>query len=248
MHVLITGATSGIGEACARLFAAHGNTIVATGRRQARLDALQQDLGATHCHTLCFYVTDVDATRAALDSIPEAMRPLDLVINNAGKALGLDSFETSNWAHWDEMLAVNVRGFLAVAQWAAQHLKAAGGGHIINVGSIAGREVYPKGHVYCGTKHAVDAISRGMRQDLVAHHVKVSQIAPGLVDTEFSTVRFEGDTARAQAVYAGIQPLTAADVAQTIYWMATTPPHVHVADVLLLPTAQAASTVVHRKT
>jgi NADP-dependent 3-hydroxy acid dehydrogenase YdfG len=170
-----------------------------------------------------------------------------VVINNAGKALGLDSFETSNWAHWDEMLAVNVRGFLAVALWAAQHLKAAGGGHIINVGSIAGREVYPKGHVYCGTKHAVDAITRGMRQDLVTHHIKVSQIAPGLVDTEFSTVRFEGDTARAQAVYAGMQPLTAADVAKTIYWMATTPPHVHVADVLLLPTAQAASTLVHRK-
>lgn len=238
--VLITGATSGIGLACARLFAAQGWQVVATGRRADRLQALADETGAS---TLCFDVTDRQATLRALDSLLPDRLP-QVVINNAGKALGLDSFEDAQPDDWEDMIDTNIKGLLTVGQWAAQHLQP--GSHIVNVGSIAGREVYPKGHVYCGTKHAVDAITRGMRIDLLPRGIKVSQVAPGMVETEFSVVRFHGDEARASSVYEGVQPLSGEDVATTIHWMVTAPAHVNVADVLLLPAAQGASTVVLR--
>ncbi|MBX3101450.1 MAG: SDR family NAD(P)-dependent oxidoreductase [Bacteroidetes bacterium] len=246
MNILITGATSGIGQACAELFSQQGHRVIITGRRADRLAALQAALPSPS-HALCFDVSDKEATHQALNSIPEEYLPIHLLINNAGKALGLSEFADSSLADWEEMLDVNVRGMLYVAHWTANHMRRQGGGHIINVGSVAGREVYPKGHVYCGTKHAVDAITRGMRQDLVPYGIKVSQVAPGMVETEFSQVRFGGNAERARAVYTGMQPLTGADVAQTIAWMAAAPAHVNIADVLLLPATQASSTVVVRK-
>ncbi|MGI9017725.1 MAG: SDR family NAD(P)-dependent oxidoreductase [Euzebya sp.] len=240
-HVLITGATSGIGLACARAFAEHGANLTVTGRRADRLQQLAADLTGS-ITTLQFDVRDRDATIAALSDVP----PPDIVVNNAGLASGFGPVQEGDFADWDAMIDTNVTGLLNVTRTVVPGMITHGGGHIINIGSIAGREVYGGGAVYCASKHAVDALTKGLRLDLLGTGIKVSTVDPGMVDTEFSVVRFHGDRDRAAQVYEGVEPLSAADVAETVVWVADRPRHVQVAEVVIFPTAQASATTVHR--
>lgn len=242
---MVTGASSGIGAATARLFAQQGYKVIACGRRAERLQQLQQQFGDS-MYPLTFDVRRRADVFQAVESLPEAWQAIDILINNAGNAHGLDTIQDGNPDDWDAMLDINVKGLLYVSKAVMGGMIARGKGHIINVGSIAGKEVYPKGNVYCASKHAVDALTRGMLIDLNPHGIKVSSVDPGLVATEFSEVRFKGDTERASQVYQGYSPLTAADVADVIYFMATRPAHVNVSDLVLLPTAQASSTIVKK--
>lgn len=246
--VCITGATSGIGKATAELLAREGFCLVLCGRRQQRLEALQETLGKhTQIHTLHFDVGDKAAVFAALQSLPEAFLEIAVLINNAGNAHGRDPIDQGSVDDWEAMLDSNVKGLLYVSKAIIPQMVARKSGHIINIGSIAGKEVYPNGNVYCATKHAVDALTQGMRIDLNAHGIRVGAIHPGLVETEFSAVRFKGDTQRAAEVYQGFQPLTSEDIAALIHFTITRPPHVNIADVLVLPTAQASATVLHKE-
>ncbi len=243
----ITGATSGIGRATATLLGKNGFNIIATGRRQERLDELKAALEPhTTIHTLCFDVSNQQATSEAISSLPPAFEQIDLLINNAGNAHGLASFEDANMDDWNAMIDINVKGLLYVSQPIVKRMITQQHGHIINIGSVAGRETYPNGNVYCASKHAVDAINSSMRLDLNKHNIKVSQVAPGLVETEFSLVRFKGDESRSKQVYKKFEALQAEDIADLILYMATRPAHVNLADVLIFPTAQAASTIVHK--
>ncbi|REE05750.1 SDR family NAD(P)-dependent oxidoreductase [Marinoscillum furvescens] len=242
---LISGATSGIGKATANLLAAHYRLIIC-GRRADRLQELQSNL-PTDVKTLSFDVRDQAAVFAAIDGLPEEWKAIDLLINNAGNAHGLSFIHEGDIADWDAMIDINVKGLLYVSKAVLPHMIANKSGHIINIGSIAGVDVYPKGNVYNASKHAVDAISKGMRQDLHTHGIKVSEVKPGLVNTEFSEVRFKGDKTKADKVYEGFTPLSAEDIADTIRYIALAPAHVNIADVLILPTAQATSTMVHKK-
>jgi 3-hydroxy acid dehydrogenase / malonic semialdehyde reductase len=243
----ITGATSGIGEATARILGNHGFHLVLCGRRHDRLSRLSDELAAiTQVKTLTFDVRDKEAVHQAFQSLEEKWRSIDVLINNAGNAHGLAPIQDGTIADWDAMIDINVKGLLYVSDNIIPGMVARQSGHIINIGSIAGKEVYPNGNVYCASKHAVDAISKGMRMDLNPYGIKVSEINPGLVETEFSLVRFKGDEARAQSVYAGYQPLTAQDIAEIILFMVTRPPHVNLADIMVLPTAQASSTQVKK--
>lgn len=242
---LITGATSGIGEAAAHHLAAHYRLIIC-GRRADRLEALQIKL-ATETYALSFDVRDQSAVFDALENLPEAWKGIDLLINNAGNAHGLSYIHEGHIADWDAMIDINVKGLLYVSKAVLPGMVARQKGHVINIGSIAGVDVYPRGNVYNASKHAVDAISKGMRQDLNQHGIKVSEIKPGLVQTEFSEVRFKGDQEKADQVYKGFEPLTANDIAETIRYIALAPAHVNIADVLILPAAQATSTMVHKK-
>lgn len=244
--MLITGATAGIGEAAAEKFAAAGYRLILTGRRRDRLDALAARLPA-EALTLCFDVRDPEAVRAALDSLPAEWQQVDLLLNNAGLAAGLSPIHEGLLSDWEQMIDTNLKGLLYLTRAIAPQMVARRSGHIINIGSIAGKEAYLNGNVYCATKHAVDALTRCMRMDLVPYGIKVSNVAPGMVETEFSQVRFKGDTARAGKVYEGLQPLTAADIADVIYFVATCPPHVTINDILVMPTAQASVAVVHRQ-
>jgi serine 3-dehydrogenase len=241
-HVLITGATSGIGRACAHAFAQRGAVLTVTGRRGDRLAALADDLGGA-VRTLQFDVTDRRATEAALADVPVP----DVLVNNAGLASGLEPLQEGDWADWDAMIDTNVKGLLAVTRALLPGMIDRGRGHVVNIGSIAGHEAYPDGAVYCATKHAVTALTRAMRMDLLGTGVRVSTVDPGMVDTEFSLVRFHGDADRAAAVYEGLDPLTPEDVAETVVWVADRPRHVQVAEVVLLPTDQASATRVHRR-
>ena len=248
--ILITGATSGFGEACARKFAAAGGyDIIITGRRKERLEALQKELegaGATHTSAaaatrvlpLVFDVQDKDAVFSAIEGLPEAWKKIDILINNAGLALGRDYFDEASLDDWETMIDTNVKGLLYVSRAVMPHLIRQKG-HIINLGSVAGKEVYEKGNVYCGSKFAVDAISRSMRVDLLRHGIKVTAIHPGAADTEFSKVRFKGDEATAQKIYEGYTPLSAEDVADAIFYCATLPPHVCINEIVMTCTAQA---------
>ena len=213
--ILITGATSGIGKACAEKFAAAGHNIIITGRRQDRLDELSSALQSkfnVKVLSLCFDVQDKDAVSSALNNIPAECRKINILINNAGLALGRDSFEDADMQDWETMLNTNVHGLLYVSKAILPFMIEQGGGHIINMGSIAGKEVYEKGNVYCASKFAVDAISRSMRIDLMKHHIKVTSINPGAVETEFSLVRFKGEEAKAMAAYRGRDFVTPDDV------------------------------------
>lgn len=241
-HVLITGATSGIGLACARAFAAAGAVVTVTGRRADRLATLAEEL-ATTVTTLCFDVTDRSATQAALGGVDTP----DVLVNNAGLASGLDPLQSGDFADWDAMLDTNVKGLLHVTRTLLPGMVARGSGHVINIGSIAGHEVYPGGAVYCASKHATDALTKGMRHDLIGTGVKVSTVDPGMVETEFSLVRFGGDADRASKVYEGVDPLTPEDIAETVVWVADRPAHVQIAEVIVFPTAQVAATRVHRQ-
>lgn len=252
--ILITGATSGFGEATARRFASEGWRVIITGRRKERLEALRKELEGLHgtvegppiIHPLHFDVRDNAAVAAAIGSLPEEWKSIDVLVNNAGLAAGFDPIQNGSLDDWNRMLDTNVKGLLHVSRAVIPGMISRGRGHIINIGSTAGKEVYPKGNVYCASKHAVDALTKAFRQDLLPHGIKVTQIAPGMAETEFSVVRFAGDAARAKQVYAGVQPLTGEDIANLVWFAANLPAHVCINDLVVTPTAQANSTTVHR--
>ncbi len=243
----ITGATSGIGRATAQLLGKNGYRIIACGRREDRLAELKKQLKAdTEIITLSFDVRDKDSVFSAINSLPENWKTIDLLLNNAGNAHGMASIEEGSIEDWDAMIDINVKGLLYVSKAIIPLMIERQSGHIINIGSIAGKEVYPNGNVYCASKYAVDALNSGMRIDLNKHNIKVSQIAPGLVETEFSMVRFKGDADRSKSVYEGYDALQPRDLAELILFMATRPAHVNLADILILPQAQATSTMVKK--
>ncbi|MBS1555854.1 MAG: SDR family NAD(P)-dependent oxidoreductase [Bacteroidetes bacterium] len=244
---LITGATSGIGEATAHLLAKNQFDLILCGRRANRLETMKAELsGLTSVYSLSFDVRDLAAVKKAVQSLPADWQNIDVLINNAGNAHGLDPIQTGNTDDWDAMIDINVKGLLYVSREVMPGMIARQRGHIVNIGSIAGKEVYPNGNVYCASKHAVDAITDGMRLDLNPHGIKVTGIHPGMVETEFSLVRFKGDTDRAQGVYKGLTPLKGSDIADLILFAITRPAHVVVADMIVFPAAQASATVVKR--
>jgi 3-hydroxy acid dehydrogenase / malonic semialdehyde reductase len=243
--IMITGATAGIGQATAKVFAQAGHRLILTGRREERLQTLAKQL---NCETfpLAFDIRNLEAVKAAVASLPAAWQAIDILVNNAGLAVGIGPFQDGLVDDWERMIDTNVKGLLYITRELAPGMIERGQGHIINVASIAGKEVYPGGNVYCATKHAVDALSRAMRIDLLPHGIKVTNVAPGMVDTEFSVVRFKGDQQRADQVYKGVEPLAGKDVAEVIQYVASTPAHVTINDIVVMPTAQAAATQVHR--
>jgi NADP-dependent 3-hydroxy acid dehydrogenase YdfG len=250
--VLITGATSGIGEACAWKFARQGHDLIIAGRRQERLDRLAEEItGQTNraVLSLCFDVRDREQCTRAVAGIPANWRSeIRILINSAGLAAGRDPVQTASLDDWDEMVDANVKGLLCMIRLVSPIMIENKAGHIINLGSLAGRDTYPAGAAYCATKFAVGAISRAMRLDLLEHGIRVTNIAPGLVETEFSIVRFKGDVEKAKAVYEGITPLTAADIAESIWWAASQPLHVNIDEIVLTARAQGdARTVVRNK-
>ncbi|MDA9564222.1 SDR family NAD(P)-dependent oxidoreductase [Flavobacteriales bacterium] len=244
----ITGATSGIGRATAIRFAHEGFQLVLCGRREDRLTALSEELNEqTSVHTLRFDVRDKEAVQEAISGTPESFSEIDVLVNNAGNAHGLDLIQDGNTDDWDAMLDINVKGLLYVSKAIIPSMISRKKGHIINIGSSAGKEVYPKGNVYCASKHAVDAINQGMRIDLNAHGIRVGAVNPGLVETEFSQVRFKGNTHKADTVYQGFKALQPEDIADIIHFVVTRPYHVNIADLLVFPTAQANSTTVKKE-
>jgi 3-hydroxy acid dehydrogenase / malonic semialdehyde reductase len=244
----VTGATSGIGEATARLLAKNNFSLILCGRRKDRLEQLSRELRAfAEVTTLQFDVRNRDEVAAAVLSLPSEWRAVDVLINNAGNAHGLDPIQTGNVDDWDAMIDINVKGLLYVSRAIIPAMiDRKRGGHIINIGSIAGKEVYPQGNVYCASKFGVDALTRGMRMDLNQHGIKVTSINPGLVETEFAMVRFKGDAGRASNVYQGMEPLRGEDIADIILYTLQAPTHVVLADITVFPTAQASATIVKR--
>ncbi|MEN9980312.1 MAG: hypothetical protein RL542_99 [Bacteroidota bacterium] len=244
---LITGATSGIGKATAIILAKNNYKLVICGRREDRLNELKTALSEfTEVHSLLFDVRDKEAVFEQISSLPEAFSAIDILINNAGNAHGLDPIQTGSIDDWDAMIDGNIKGLLYVSKAIIPQMITRKSGHIINIGSTAAKEVYPNGNVYCATKHAVDALNQGMRIDLNTFGIKVGAIHPGLVDTEFSTIRFKGDTEKAQNVYKGFSPLQAEDIADIIHFVVSRPYHVNIADLVVMPTAQASSGIVNR--
>ena len=247
---LITGASAGIGEACAAALAAEGARLILTARRRERLQALATRLEEVHgaaVHVIDFDVRQRKAVNTAIESLPEAWESIDVLVNNAGLSRGLDRLHEGAPDDWEDMIDTNIKGLLWVDRAVTPGMVRRGRGHVIHIGSIAGRQTYPRGNVYCATKHAVRALTDGLRLDLMGTGVRVTSIDPGMVDTEFSTVRFRGDRGRAENVYHGMTPLTADDVAQAVLFAVTRPPHVTVGEILLLPTDQASATQVHRR-
>jgi len=243
--VLITGASSGIGQACAENFAKLNARLILAARRRDRLEKLSDQIN-TDVHLLTLDVRDREAVRESLTSLPEEWKDIDILINNAGLSRDLYKIQEGNIDSWEEMIDTNIKGLLYVSRAVIPGMVERGKGHIINIGSIAGHEVYPNGNVYCATKHAVDAITKGMRLDLFDSPVRVSTIDPGLVETEFSLVRFYGDAERADKVYQGYKPLTGDDIAKTAIWIASQPEHVQIAEVIILPTAQSSAMVLNK--
>lgn len=245
---LITGASSGIGRATAKIFASHGLNLVICGRRLERLLELQKELSSlVDVHYLEFDVSDKAATKQAIESLPEMFSKIDILINNAGNAHGLSSIDQGDIEDWEAMIDINVKGLLYVSKAIIASMIQNKSGQIINIGSTAGKEVYPGGNVYCASKHAVDALNQAMRIDLHQHGIRVGAIHPGLVQTEFSEVRFKGDTEKAEKVYQGYTPLRAEDIADIIYFAVSRPPHVNIADLIVMPTDQATSTIIHKR-
>jgi len=247
---LITGATAGIGEACAELFARENYNLILTGRRADRLEKLAEKLNKkfnTEVATCAFDVRDREQVLSNFDALPAKWKKVDVLINNAGLSQGLDPIQKGDLDDWDTMIDTNIKGLLYVSKVVSNWMVNNGKGHIVNLGSVAGKEVYPNGNVYCATKHAVDALSKGMRIDLVQHGIKVTAIHPGAVETEFSEVRFHGDKERAKKVYDGFEPLVAQDIAETILFVVTRPKHVNINDLLIMPTAQATASNIVRK-
>jgi 3-hydroxy acid dehydrogenase / malonic semialdehyde reductase len=244
---LVTGATSGIGRATARILAKNNYKIILCGRREDRLTELEKELSEfTKIHILSFDVRDKKAVFESINSLPSDFSKIDVLINNAGNAHGLDSIQNGDLDDWDAMIDINVKGLLYVSKAIIPRMIEQKSGHIINIGSTAGKEVYQNGNVYCATKFAVDALNKGMRMDLNPHGIRVGAIHPGMVETEFSEVRFKGDSNRAATVYKGLKPLTPEDVADIIHFVVSRPYHVNIADLIVMPTAQASATVVNR--
>lgn len=247
--VLVTGATAGFGRAIALKFASEGNRVIITGRRKERLDRLVAEI-KTHfqieAYPLAFDVREEAAVNHAIDTLPDDWKNIDILVNNAGLASGLNPIQDGDSEDWDKMIDTNVKGLLYVSKAIMPLMTAQKSGHIINIGSTAGKEVYPNGNVYCASKHAVDAITKGMRIDLLKHGIKVTQIAPGAAETEFSIVRFHGDKEKAKNVYNGYQPMTAEDIAELVYYSTTLPPHLCINDLVVTSLAQANSYLIHR--
>jgi NADP-dependent 3-hydroxy acid dehydrogenase YdfG len=251
MIAFITGASAGFGKAIAEKFAANGWNVIITGRRKTRIDVLARQLKekyGVNTLALSFDVRNNEEVKKAVASLPAEWKQIDLLVNNAGLAAGLAPLQEGSLDDWEQMIDTNVKGLLYVTKCIVPSMIERKKGHIINIGSIAGKEVYANGNVYCASKHAVDALSKAMRVDLVPHNIRVSQIAPGMAETEFSLVRFKGDEKRAKLAYKGFEPLIAEDIAETAFWIATRPAHVNINDIIIMPTAQANSTTVVRKT
>lgn len=249
MIALVTGATSGIGNATALLLAKNKFDIIITGRRDDLLKNLAGEIETLGAKVLAlnFDIRDHQAVKNAIANLPEYWKNIDVLVNNAGLASGLDLFYEADTEDWEKMIDTNIKGLLYISREITPLMVMRETGHIVNISSIAGWEVYEKGHVYCATKHGVEALTRGMRIDLVKHNIKVSSIAPGMVETEFSIVRFHGDQEKAKNVYKGIDPLAAADIADAVLYVVTRPKHVCIDEILIMPTAQAGATVVNRK-
>ena len=249
-YIIITGATSGFGEACARIFAQNNWNLIITGRREVRLNQLKEELTSKFnidVISKVFDVRNLDEVNTAFQTLDiEVQNSIEILINNAGLAVGRGPLEDGIVDDWERMIDTNIKGLLYVSKAIIPILKSNKKGHIFNIASIAGKEVYPGGNVYCATKHAVDALSQGMRMDLVHDNVKVTNIAPGAADTEFSIVRFKGDEKIAKSVYDGFEPLLANDIAETIYFVASRPSHVTINDLVIMPTAQASATIFHK--
>ena len=247
---LITGATSGIGRAVADIFAENKYNLIVTGRRSERLQELKAALERQHgieVLALCFDVRDNDEVVRNIASLPVEWRNIDVLVNNAGLAVGLNHIQDGVLDDWERMIDTNIKGLLYVTRAVSPLMIARNSGHIVNICSIAGKEVYENGNVYCATKHAVDALSKAMRIDMLGHNIKVTNICPGAVETEFSIVRFKGDTQRAAGTYKGIEPLTGRDIAECIYFAVSLPKHVCINDMMIMPTAQADSRTFNRK-
>lgn len=250
-YAFITGATAGFGKACADLFAKNGWNLIITGRREERLQTISKEIKKNYnvdVVTLSFDVREENEVNSAVSSLSsDITEKISLLINNAGLAVGKGGIDNGITDDWNRMIDTNVKGLLYVTKAIVPFLKANTNAQIINIASIAGKEVYPGGNVYCASKHAVDALSKAMRIDLVQYGVKVTNIAPGAAETEFSIVRFKGDENMADSVYQGYTPLYAEDIAETVYFAATRPPHVTLNDITIMPTAQASATVLHKK-
>ena len=248
LTVFITGATSGIGKATAEFLAKHGYRLILCGRKEDRLKELKQTLGKqTAITTLQFDVRDKEAVFSAIESLPENFRDIDVLINNAGNAHGMSSIQDGDINDWDAMLDINVKGLLYVSRAILPKMIERNSGFIVNIGSTAGKEVYPKGNVYCASKSAVEAINKGMRMDLNQYNIRVSAIHPGLVETAFSDVRFKGDTERAKKVYQGYKALQPEDIAEIIHFVITRPYHINIEDLVVFPSAQASATIINKK-
>ena len=248
LTVFITGATSGIGKATAEFLAKHNYRLILCGRNQDRLKELKQTLGKqTAITTLQFDVADKEAVFSAIESLPENFRDIDVLINNAGNAHGMSSIQEGDINDWDTMLDINVKGLLYVSRAILPKMIEKNTGFIVNIGSTAGKEVYPKGNVYCASKSAVEAINKGMRMDLNQYNIRVSAIHPGLVETAFSDVRFKGDTERAKKVYQGYKALQPEDIAEIIHFVITRPYHINIEDLVVFPSAQASATIINKK-
>ena len=248
--VLVTGATAGIGKAVAEIVAKNGHNLILTGRRKDLLDELKNELGVKYKSdvlTLNFDIRDRQQTEDAINNLPKSWENIDALINNAGLSLGLTPIQEGMVDDWDQMIDTNIKGLLYITRKVAPLMVKRNSGHIVNISSIAAKELYEGGNVYCATKHAVDALTKGMRIDLVKHNIKVTSISPGMVETEFSIVRFKGDQTRADKVYEGLIPLNADDVAEAVWFALSRPAHVNINDMLIMPTAQANITTVVRK-
>ncbi|MEH2291822.1 SDR family oxidoreductase [Nostoc sp.] len=249
--ILITGASSGIGTACARIFAGAGAKLILAARRLERLQQLADTLNKdfiTEIHLLQLDVRDRNAVEEAISTLPPAWSEIDILINNAGLSRGLDKLHEGSFQDWEDMIDTNIKGLLYLSRYVVPGMVSRDRGHVVNLGSIAGHQTYPGGNVYCATKAAVRAISDGLKQDLLGTRVRVTSVDPGMVETEFSEVRFHGDTERANKVYQGVTPLTADDVADVIFFCVTRSPHVNINEVVLMPVDQASATLVNRRT
>ncbi len=248
--VLVTGASAGIGRACAEAFAAEGASLLLAARRLDRLQTLAGDLASrfgTKTHVFALDVRDRAGVDAAFEALPDPWKTVDILVNNAGLGRGLDKLHEGRVEEWEEMIDTNVKGLLYVTRKVVPGMVARGRGHVINIGSLAGREVYPGGNVYCASKFAVKALTRALKMDLLGTPIRVSTVDPGMVETDFSVVRFRGDQEKAAKVYQGLQALTAEDIADAVVWVSTRPPHVDVTEMVILPVAQASATLAHRK-
>lgn len=244
--ILITGATSGIGKASAEVFAESGANLIITGRREDRLKSIQENLQSEHSVEVEVFSFDVRDRQACKDCVDAIEQPIDILLNNAGLASGKEAIDEADFDDWDAMIDTNIKGLLSMTRFVSERMKERNEGHIINIGSIAGYEAYPGGSVYCATKHAVKAITQAAKMDLTGTNIRVSAVSPGLVETEFSEVRFHGDKEQAKEVYKDMTPLSGRDIAEIIHFVANRPPHVNILDTIVFPVHQSSARIVAR--